>query len=872
MSITAPAGASTKKSPRPSRTAAHPISRPQGHPACPKSASPSALGIMVLALAAWTIPALTGCRKGLADWEESSGAYRLGISPAPAGISLGDETGRILTTAKTIRFGRVTSWKAGTNYDPYLMVDDAINGPHEPEDFQWITVRSISSRTSVEGGSIYRMELSDGSQADLTVQPLPDAGFCMTFVTPDQTEQDGQPSWIYTSIDFDAPDGEQYYGLGGVFGSLAHRGHTVAMQMELSDAENRCNEAHVRIPFLVSSGGWALFLDTMKPGYLDVADSDPSRIRVVFAERNLRLCLLAASDPLDLTARYHAITAPPALPPIWSFAPIQWRNEVDGQEMVMQDATDIRRLHLPTGAIWIDRPYQSDYNTMDFDPHRFTDAQDMVASLHEWGFKVAGWNSPYLSETDPDHAMAESNGFFVQAGPGSPRFRRFGDLLDLTNPQAMTFWQDRVRDGIARGIEGFKLDYAEDIQLGISDARFTYSFFDGEDERTMNRHYATFYHRAYSEPLGYHDFFILARAGTIGGQEYASVLWPGDLDSNFYDWRHTDDQGTIHVGGLPVAVRLGISLSVSGFPFFASDTGGYKHGRPSSEVLVRWAEYSALMPIMQYGGGGANHNPWDFTDYGDSHYDEETLQDFTKYARLHIRLFPYFYSLALAATAYGKPVIRPFGLSYPTDGRHPDDVFLVGDDLLVAPVVRGGTSRTVPIPEGEWIDWWDGSLVTGPRDLTVAAPLGHLPLYIRRPAIVPMIRPTVETLTETTEEGIDSFWGSRPRVWGKIVPAPNSSQDFYLHDGSRLECDQDAAGKVTVTLSPGVIYSGLRITIYAPLVSTIQLDGEPMDEAASEHDLGTCAACFLREGPWVEVSVLDGDQEHLVVTLSAPSP
>ncbi len=467
--------------------------------------------------------------------------------------------------------------------------------------------------------------------------------------------------------------------------------------------------------------------------------------------------------------------------------------------------------------------------------------------------------------------MAKTSGFFVRAGPGSPRFRRVGDLLDLTNPDAMAFWQDRVRDGIGRGLEGFKLDFAEDIQLGISDARFTYSFFDGEDERTMNRHYATFYHRAYSEPLGYHDFFLLARSATIGGQAHASVLWPGDLCSNFYDWRETDDHGTIHVGGLPVAVRLGISLSVSGFPFFASDTGGFLHGRPTSEVLLRWAEYSALMPIMQYGGGGENHNPWDFTDYGDSHYDEKTLEDFARYARLHIRLFPYFYSLALAATAYGLPIVRPFGLSYPDDGRHPDDVFLVGDDLLVAPIVKGGTSRSVPIPRGEWIDWWDGSLVTGPQDLDVEAPVGKLPLYIRRPAIVPMIRPTVETLTETTSPDIDSFWGSRPRVWGRIVPAANTSQDFFLHDGSRLDCDQDTSGHIQVVLSPGVIYSGLRIEIYAPQAAEIRLNDQLVNEASSQEELATCTACFHRNGPWVEVAVSDSERNMLSVEIDLPT-
>ncbi len=359
--------------------------------------SAALLSLVMLVLPS-LLAGLSSCRRGPAIWTESSGTYQMTVSPKPARLRLIDEKGQILaqTLVGGIRFGKVARWSAAMNYDPYLMIDDAINGPHAPEDFEWIAVQEVTTRTKEKNGATYDLLLADGTKAALYVEPLTEGGFCMELIPADHTERDGQPSWIYTSLDFAAPPKEQYYGLGGVFGSLAHRGSIVAMQMELDDAENHCNEAHVRIPFLVSSAGWALLFDSMRPGYVDVAASDPDRIRAVFADTNLRFCMLADPNPLRLTSKYHELTGAPALPPIWSFAPIQWRNEVSGQDMVLADATDIRRVHLPTGAIWIDRPYQSGYNTMDFDPHKFEDAQDMVALLHEWGFKVAGWNTPYL--------------------------------------------------------------------------------------------------------------------------------------------------------------------------------------------------------------------------------------------------------------------------------------------------------------------------------------------------------------------------------------------------------------------------------------------------------------------------------------------
>ena len=111
--------------------------------------------------------------------------------------------------------------------------------------------------------------------------------------------------------------------------------------------------------------------------------------------------------------------------------------------------------------------------------------------------------------------------------------------------------------------------------------------------------------------------FILARAGTWGEQTQASVIWPGDLDADLS--RFGDDRdGKLAVGGLPAAVAAGLSLSPSGFPLFASDTGGYRHGPPTKETFTRWFQHTALTPVMQIGTGSSNV-AWEFagTDFDD---------------------------------------------------------------------------------------------------------------------------------------------------------------------------------------------------------------------------------------------------------------
>src|SRR5262249_15154111 len=146
------------------------------------------------------------------------------------------------------------------------------------------------------------------------------------------------------------------------------------------------------------------------------------------------------------------------------------------------------------------------------------------------------------------------------------------------------------------------------------------------------------------------------------------------------------------VGGLPASMIAGISLGPSGFPFYGADTGGYRRGPPDQEVLTRWFEQTALSTVMQV-GTRASTLPW---DTGVADYDAEMVGWYATYAKLHLRLFPYVWTYAQNLAVDGRAIERPFGLVYPELGQHPDDEYLFGDALLVAPVLeRGSTSRSV---------------------------------------------------------------------------------------------------------------------------------------------------------------------------------
>jgi alpha-D-xyloside xylohydrolase len=145
----------------------------------------------------------------------------------------------------------------------------------------------------------------------------------------------------------------------------------------------------------------------------------------------------------------------------------------------------------------------------------------------------------------------------------------------------------------------------------------------------------------------------------------------------------------------------------------------------------------------------------------------------------------------------GRPIQRPLGLAHPELGVHPSDEYMFGDELLVAPILdRGQTRRRVIVPSGTWIDFWDGSPHTPDArgEIEVDAPLAKLPLFLREGAIVPMLRPTIDTLASADDPAVESFARDAGPLWALIAPGPPRA--FELWDGARIARAADGAFEV----------------------------------------------------------------------------
>jgi alpha-D-xyloside xylohydrolase len=783
-----------------------------------------------------------------------------------------------------LQVGSVPALQESVNYDPYwLEYGEDLLPRAELEDLRWHRASDaevVSSGAGAGAGArdqslALRLHLTEGLAAELRLRADGPGRFSAQLVPDVEAAARAGRAVAFIRLSPRATGEEGFYGLGEWPDEVNHRGKVRPMQMEFDNTESANNENHVPVPLLIGTRGWGLFVESRHVGVFAVANKEPDLIEVTYgtafqSAAGLRFHLLSAGHPLDILRRYFEITGFPLLPAEWGLGPWIWRNENRDQAQVEDDIRKIRGLDLATSAIWIDRPYASGVNSFDFKPSQFPNPKEMIRQAHAAGLRMALWSTPYLEDaaaTRPLRQEAIEKGYYPKRS-GLPFNSWFEKPIDFTNPQAYAFWQGLIRRYTDLGIEGFKLDYAEDVVPGLGTARNAWLFADGSEERTMHHDYTLLYHRVYAETLPRSGGYLLCRAGRWGDQRNVSVIWPGDMDATFTRHKERfvprpekgDKKEVIGVGGLPATVAQGLGLSASGFPFFGADTGGYIHGPPSRELFIRWFQQTALSTVMNV-GDSTSQTPWETTP--ENMRDQTALDRYREYARLHLRLFPYEWTYAQRMKEDGRPITRPLGLAHPELGAHPPDEYLFGDDLLVAPVVAAGQmSRQVVLPAGQWLRYWDGAVYDGGAGgvtVTVPAPLNDpdgLPLLVRAGAIVPLLRPEIDTLSPATLPGVESFANDPGVLWVRVFSGPASR--FTVYDGAQISQEPGAPSMIEVK-GGSVFGKGFMIErVRTGRPAGVSRGGQAMPERATLQVLTTAEEGWFWEAAaggtlWIKV-------------------
>ncbi len=832
-------------------------------------------------------------------------AFRLTVDGAAKTMELwrvGETAARARVDLSRWQLGRVDKFDAKVNYNPSNLATTP------PDDLTWCSVTAVDQIENPHpigeqnlAGAFFRVQTATAAGACpdylLFVRAQQEIGFQLMlrplsiYTTNDFAADKGERPVIYVRQVIDAPASEGYYGIGEMFDTPQHRGKVRALQLEGDfNLDGSSNEGHVRIPLLVGTRGWGWFGQTFRAGVADVAASDPGRIVLTMQTSDLFAWLLVAEQPIDVVSRYWKLTGKPLLPARWAMGGLLWRNENKDQAEVLQDAADLRTHDLALSGMWIDRPYDVAVNDFGFDPKLYPDPKAMVDSLQANGLRLGVWSTPYF---DPGYAgkqkskhfdKAKQNGWFVNGVGMWATILKWGPPVDFTNSAARDFFKSLVKQYTDLGIEGFKMDYGEDIVLGLGAARLPWTFADGSDERTMHQSYQHGYHEAYAsqlpKPAGNYaktgGGWLLCRKSAWGDQIHASMIWPGDLCAGWMKHAECTPDGECHAGGLPASVAAAISLPTAGFPLYGADTGGYRHGRASKQLFLRWLQHTALNGVLQI-GGSSDHNPWIFNKItnklspGDP-FDDQTIALSRDLIRLHARLFPLLWT-EMARTQGNDPrgvgPVRALGLVWPNLSgdsglrAREADQWLLGDHLLAAPVITPEAKRDVWFPPGVWVDWFDGTVHDGGaagKTEAIDAPLAKLPLYARAGQLVPLLRPTIDTLAPSTLAGVDSFANEVGVLWLRAALAGPlaAPAKLTLFDGATAELGFDGKLLTLHWLQAGAEFQQGGVFevhgLNAP--KGVAIGGVTVAAVNSVTEVGACkTACWYYEAATKRLSV-----------------
>jgi alpha-D-xyloside xylohydrolase len=630
---------------------------------------------------------------------------------------------------------------------------------------------------------------------------------------------------------FAITDDSAYFGFGERFDRLNHA-HTILQNASRDVAGDKGGLTYQPVPFYMSLRGYGLWLDTTSEAIFDFNVTDPSRILVKFFGSQLRVVLFEGPRFPLILQRFTALVGRQQLPPYWAFAPWKARDYHRNAQEVYEDVDRYRELGLPASVLLIDSPWATNYNTYEFNPKQFDNAQKMIAHVHDEGYKLVLWHTPWInSETAKPYedgfagklapgpasnfAEAERLGYFLRRPDGSTYTGRWwkgmGSLIDFTNPAARKWWQGQVSKAIAMGADGFKNDDAEGAFIG------DVVFAGGQDQRIMRNRYAVEYNHAVADVLQERkgkDWVMFQRSGTVGSH-MLPLFWSGDNDATFSP-----------NNGLPTVVTAGLNAGMSGISLWVSDLGGYNKSTrtPGDDVLFcRWTQYSAFSPGMEV-MSSMNLGPWD--------YGEEALRIFRMYSVLHMSLFPYRYAAAQESARTGLPMMRALVLMHQEDrqAREAASEYYFGPDLLVAPVLSPVTQRAVYLPEDRWIDYWTGRAFAGSQTVSVDAPLNRIPLFVREGAILPKIPEDVMTLVPQSEFKDHGIHALDDRRVYELYPghATRTVTDF---EGRNLVYEPEA-GSLVIT-GPAARVS-IRWRFAHP--ATVSLNGQKLDQLTATSD------------------------------------
>ncbi|KAL0236813.1 hypothetical protein PCE1_000210 [Barthelona sp. PCE] len=604
------------------------------------------------------------------------------------------------------------------------------------------------------------------------------------------------------------------------------------------------------IPFVMSRENGKIrgfFYNNPSEMFLDVSDKD-----IYFYSEAGVVDLFGYIGPSykKVQEQHHTVVGTPKMPRmnVLGYHQCRWnyKDDADSRFVVGQ----FEKYGLPFDFLWLDIEHTNDKRYFTWDLNKFPDPQKLVSDINDLGREVVIIADPHIKDDKGYHvfkAFDEANAwirdnqdqpFKGHCWPGASRWP------DFVERSVRDIWADLV------------IEYSKEYGIkSIWNDMNENSVFNGPEVSHPRdaKHINGRQHKELHNVMGfYHTMatidglkrlnpderpFVLTRSFYGGTSAQGVAVWTGD---NTADWDH-----------LAFSIPMLLSLQTASQYMSGADVGGF-FGNPDGELFARWMELGSWQPFFR---GHAHldtkrREPWSFGD--------EVLELVKKQVLQRYKFMPFWYTVFYESERHHFPPMNPmFVLDNFSDDV--EDQYLVGDKVLVAPILHSGSSqRDVTLPAGRWYDLQNSRLafdLKKTKKVVAHAPLGTIPVFQRGGTIIPFTTEKRRSVTKMIENNYSLSLLVAPNALG------NAEGSVFVDDGSSYayETLDDGAAYFTILLDGDAI--------------EIQQEGVILEEKVLSHILimdYPCIKEFEIDGVISSNIVCDTTKKSVLINVDTP--
>lgn len=511
--------------------------------------------------------------------------------------------------------------------------------------------------------------------------------------------------------------GEYVYGLGERFTPFIKNGQSIDIWNE--DGGTSTQHSYKNIPFYLTNKGYGVFVNHPEKVSFEVASEMVTKVGFAVEGESLDYFFLNGPTMKEVLMRYTDLTGKPSLPSPWTFG--LWLSTsftTNYDEKTVNEFVDgMFARDIPLQVFHFDCFWMKEFSWSDFlwDSRVFPDPVGMLQRLKAKGLKVCVWINSYIGQESALFEEGAKNGYFIKRRNGNvwqwDMWQPGMAIVDFTNPKACEWYASKLEKLLDMGVDCFKTDFGERIPTDCV-------YFNGASPKKMHNYYTYLYNKTVYDLLerkkGRGEAILFARSATVGGQKFP-VHWGGDCWSDYESMEES--------------MRGGLSLTMSGFGFWSHDIGGFE-STSTPDVYKRWAAFGLLSTHSRLHGSTSYRVPWA--------YDEEAVQVVSFFTKLKASLMPYLYRNAMETSITGVPMLRSMVLEYTKDPTcaYLDKQYMLGDSLLVAPILNEESIGHYYLPRGTWTSYLNNEVKEGGAWFEECYDYLSLPLFVRENTIL----------------------------------------------------------------------------------------------------------------------------------------